>query len=37
MDSFSSSEKLIFEKENVIFFTNFLNFDLFYLIVVDFL
>ena len=34
---FSSSEKLTFEKENVIFFNTFLNFDLFYLIVVNFL
>ena len=34
---FSSSEKLTFEKENVIFLNTFLNFDLFYLIVVIFL
>ena len=34
---FSISEKLNFEKENVIFYNNFLNCDLFYLIVVNFL
>ena len=34
---FSSSEKLTFEKENVIFFNTFFNCDLFYLIVVNFL
>ena len=33
---FPSSEKLTFEKENVIFFNTFLNFDLSYLIVVVF-
>ena len=37
MDFFPSSEKLIFEKENVILFNTFLNLDLFYLIVVNFL
>ena len=36
-DFFSSSEKLTFEKENVIFLNTFLNFNLFYLIVVNFL
>ena len=36
-DFFLSSEKLTFEKENVIVFNTFLNFNLFYLIVVDFL
>ena len=34
---FSSSEKLTFEKENMIFLNIFLNYNLFYLIVVDFL
>ena len=34
---FSSSEKLTFEKENVIFFNTYLNFNSFYLIVVNFL
>ena len=34
---FSSSEKLTFEKENVIFFNTFLNFNLFYLNVFIFL
>ena len=34
---FPSSEKLTFEKENVILFNIFLNLDLFYLIVVNFL
>ena len=34
---FSSSEKLTFEKENVIFFNTYLNFELFYLIVANFL
>ena len=34
---FSSSEKLIFEKENVIFFNTYFNFNLFYFIVVSFL
>ena len=33
---FSSSEKLTFEEENVIFFNTFLNFNLFYFIVVNF-
>ena len=32
---FSSSEKLTFQKENVIFFNTFLSFNLFYLIVVN--
>ena len=36
LDSFSSSEKLTFENENVIFFNAFKNFNLFYLIVVIF-
>ena len=36
-DFFLSSEKLTFEKENVIFLNTFLNFNLFYLIVVIFL
>ena len=36
-DFFLSSEKLTFEKENVIFFDTFLNFNLFDLIVVNFL
>ena len=34
---FSSSEKLTFEKENVILFNTFVNFHLFYSIVVNFL
>ena len=34
---FSSSEELTFEKENVIFFNTYLNFNSFYLIVVNFL
>ena len=34
---FSSSEKLIFENENVIFLNTFLNFDLVFVIVVIFL
>ena len=34
---FFSSEKLTFEKENVIFFNTYLNFNLFYLIVDNFL
>ena len=34
---FSSSEKLTFEEENVIFFNTYLNFNLFNLIVVNFL
>ena len=34
---FSSSEKLTFEKKNVIFFNTYLSFNLFYLIVVNFL
>ena len=34
---FSTSEKLAFEKENVIFKNIFLNLNLFYLIVVNFL
>ena len=34
---FLSSEKLNFKKENVIFLNTFLNFNLFYLIVVNFL
>ena len=33
---FSSSEKLLFEQENVIFFNTFLNLNSFYLIVVFF-
>ena len=33
---FSSREKLTFEKENLIFFNTYLNFNLFYLIVVIF-
>ena len=33
----NESEKLTFEKENVIFFNTSLNFNLFYLIVVNFL
>ena len=37
LDFFSSSEKLTFEKENVIFLSTFLNFNLFYFIVVKFL
>ena len=34
---FSSSKKISFEKENVIFFNTFLIFNLFYSIVVNFL
>ena len=36
-DFFSSGKKLTFEKENVIFFDTYSNFNLFNLIVVNFL